>query len=216
MSENGDRPELPEGWEWSTLGDLCDKPQYGYTTKAAPDGTVQFLRTTDISKGSLNWDTVPYCAEEPKDVEKYRVKAGDILIARSGSVGLNWLLEGRVPDAVFASYLIRFRPKPGGIEPRFLRAFLQSPMYWSAIADRATGIGMTNVNAKKLATIPVPVPPLEEQQQIVSSVEGYLGSIAAADEFADFALEHGEDLRRAILHRAFSDSHGEVKSSEVV
>ena len=41
---------LPEGWKWKTLGEICSKPQYGWTTKANPEnGTVKLLRTTDIT-----------------------------------------------------------------------------------------------------------------------------------------------------------------------
>ncbi len=54
--ENG----LPPGWTVATIGLLCSKPQYGWTTKAQPvSGTVRLLRTTDISRGEIDWDSVP-------------------------------------------------------------------------------------------------------------------------------------------------------------
>jgi type I restriction enzyme S subunit len=105
--------DLPNGWTLSTLGEISTKPQYGWTTKANHEsGKVKLLRTTDITSGQINWATVPYCSKEPDDLDKYLLKPGDIVISRAGSVGVSYLLT-EIDNAVFASYLIRFRP----IEP---------------------------------------------------------------------------------------------------
>src|SRR6266576_2857433 len=101
---------LPNGWVSTTLGEICSKPQYGWTCKAAKYGRVKYVRTTDISGGKIDWDDVPFCAEIPDDVEKYRVRADDILVSRAGSVGVSYRITEVPFDAVFASYLIRFKP----------------------------------------------------------------------------------------------------------
>lgn len=100
--------ELPEGWGWTTLGKLSAKSQYGWTTKAKNKGRLHLLRTTDISSGRIDWNSVPFCEEEPEDVEKYLLKPGDIVISRAGSIGLSHLITEE-KKAIFASYLIRFR-----------------------------------------------------------------------------------------------------------
>ena len=79
--------ELPKGWIVVTLGEVCSKPQYGYTTKSCPEGRVQYLSTTDLSSGKVNWGTVPYCLTEPDKVDKYQLEHNDILISRAGAVG---------------------------------------------------------------------------------------------------------------------------------
>jgi len=82
---------LPEEWDLTTLGKICLKPQYGWTTKANHEkGRLKLLRTTDITSGVINWDTVPYCTDEPEDIKKYLVDSGDILISRAGSVGVSF------------------------------------------------------------------------------------------------------------------------------
>ena len=102
--------ELPKGWIVVTLGEVCSKPQYGYTTKSCPEGRVQYLRTTDLSSGKVNWGTVPYCLTEPDKVDKYQLEHNDIVISRAGSVGYHHLIKSPPNNAVFASYLIRFKP----------------------------------------------------------------------------------------------------------
>lgn len=162
--------DIPEGWGWSTLGDVSEKPQYGWTTKANhSDGELKLLRTTDITSGSVDWSSVPYCTEAPEDIEKYLVESGDILISRAGSVGVSFLIN-KPERAVFASYLIRFRPK-SDIDTKYFYYYLKSPAYWEAIGASKSGIAVPNVNASKLAQVPIPIAPPERQKGIVAEIE---------------------------------------------
>ena len=161
---------LPASWTLETLGSLCEKSQYGWTTKADKAGSgVKFLRTTDITPGVVDWSSAPYCVEAPSDLEKYLIKDGDILISRTGSIGVNYLVVKPEP-AVFASYLIRFRPKTS-ISTKYLKYYLQSPAYWQAINTGKKGIAVQNVNATMLSRIPIPVAPPAVQDEIVAELE---------------------------------------------
>lgn len=64
-------------WTTSTLGQVCDKAQYGWTTRAARVGSVKFLRTTDITGGPIDWESVPYCEEPPSDLDRFLLRDGD-------------------------------------------------------------------------------------------------------------------------------------------
>jgi len=46
--------DLPKGWTLTTLGEICSKPQYGWTSKASRQGKIKYLRTTDISDGKID------------------------------------------------------------------------------------------------------------------------------------------------------------------
>ncbi len=164
------KDKLPKGWEWSKLGEISAKSQYGWTTKANHEtGRLKLLRTTDITSGSIDWSSVPFCTEEPEDVEKYLVESGDILISRAGSVGVSFLIN-KPERAVFASYLIRFRPKHG-IDTKYFYYYLKSPAYWEAIGASKSGIAVPNVNASKLALVPIPLAPLDQQKHVVAEIE---------------------------------------------
>jgi len=114
---------LSRGWVWTKLGDICFGPQYGWTTSATTKGTLHLLRTTDITSGNIDWNSVPFCEKEPTEKEKYLLKDGDIVISRAGSVGCSYLIKNP-KNAVFASYLIRFKPL---IDKQYLAYFLKSP-----------------------------------------------------------------------------------------
>ena len=194
-----DTHSLPQGWVWTKLGDICKKSQYGWTTKATNEGNLHLLRTTDITSGSINWETVPFCSKEPENKEKYLLKDGDILISRAGSVGYSYLIQN--PDeAVFASYLIRF--KPINVNPRYLAFFLQSPDYWQAISEKKLGIAIPNVNATKLSDIDLPLPPLTEQQRIVAKVEELFTQLDAGVAELQQAIAKLGRYRQAVLKAA--------------
>ena len=190
---------IPETWTQATIGDVCSHPQYGYTTKAAKNGDLRLLRTTDITSGKISWETVPYCSENPDDPEAYLLEDGDIVVSRAGSIGVSHLVS-KPRKAVFASYLIRFRPF---IDRRFFRYFLGSPDYWAAIADKKLGVAVPNVNATKLKAIPVPVPPEREQTRIVAKIEELFSELDRGIESLETAREQLKVYRQAVLKHAF-------------
>ena len=196
MNATGD---VPETWARATIGDVCSPPQYGYTTKATNSGDLQLLRTTDITSGRISWATVPYCSVNPDDLERYILKDGDIVVSRAGSVGFSYLVT-KPQKAVFASYLIRFRPF---IDGRFLRYFLDSPGYWKNIADKKLGIAVPNVNATKLKAIPIPVPPAREQQRIVAKIEKLFSELDKGIDSLKTARAQLNVYRQAVLKHAF-------------
>lgn len=153
-----------------TLGELLDSTQYGYTASASENGTHKFLRITDIQGGKVDWNTVPYCDCERE--EKYLVKRGDILIARTGgTTGKSFIINEEAPsNAVFASYLIKLRTNENTLLPEYLNLFLNSYLYWSQIAEMKSGSAQPNVNANKLKELQIPYCDIEIQKEIVKSL----------------------------------------------
>ena len=150
--------EIPEGWKVKMLGDLTQKPQYGYTDSAKdePKGP-KFLRITDINKKAwIEWESVPYCDISEEDFEKYRLRKNDILIARMADPGHGCMIEVN-RNAVFASYLIRFRPLQER-HARFLQYWLRSEGYWLLVRERGAGTTRVSLNARVLGSFPLVVP----------------------------------------------------------
>ena len=147
--------EIPEGWVVKALGEVTRKPQYGYT-QSAKDEPIgpKFLRITDINKKSwVAWESVPHCEITVADFDKYRLHEGDILIARMADPGHGCMIEEE-QDAVFASYLIRFRPLQERYA-RFLQYWLRSDSYWELVRERGAGTTRISLNAKVLNGFPL-------------------------------------------------------------
>ena len=154
-SEFGD---IPEGWEIKTVGDLCIKPQYGYTASAQTEPVgPHFLRITDINKKAwVDWGSVPFCEITDANYQKYRLNKGDILIARMAAPGHGVMIE-EDQEAVFASYLIRFRLKTEWHQ-RFIQCWLRSANYWKLVSGRSAGTTRASLNAKVISGFPLIVP----------------------------------------------------------
>ena len=198
-------PELPERWCWATVDQIAPQIQYGHTASADPskqDGP-RFLRITDIQDGRVRWSAVPGCAVSEAEAQKYRLREGDIVFARTGATtGKSYLIEDH-PEAIFASYLIRVGLSDL-VQSRYVSAFFQSAPYWEQIEQGKRGIGQPNVNARVLAHVALPLPPFSEQAEIATR-------IASAEDLLTQALSHhlgncftaAFALRRSILTRAF-------------
>ena len=105
-----------------SFSDICSDVSYGYTESASikPIGP-KFLRITDIQGGTFEWDSVPFCPASDANLQRYCLAVGDIVIARTGnSTGENAQISEAPPPAVFASYLIRFRPDAKRVNPFYV------------------------------------------------------------------------------------------------
>jgi len=201
---------MKSNWQTKKLKEVSTKPQYGWTTKADKPGLnkVKLLRTTDITKKIVDWETVPTCTDEPSDISKYLLNEGDILISRAGSVGVSYLVQKEPPyKTVFASYLIRFRPTTN---PKYLKYYLDSPEYWNFITEKSSGIALKNVNASKLANLPVPIPEEDTQDKIVQTLDTLFSKIDAGEESLRQVEKMLEVYRQAVLRNAF-DKYDQYK-----
>ncbi len=152
-----------------SIGQITTTIQYGFTESATnvPVGP-KFLRITDIQNGEVNWDLVPYC--KCNDAEKYQLKKGDLVFARTGATTGKSYLIGECPEAVFASYLIRLRVKEN-VYPKYIYYFFQSEIYWSQIRSGITGSTQGGLNATKLGEFEIFLPDYKLQVEIAETLE---------------------------------------------
>lgn len=164
--------ELPRGWKYVRIRELLENIHYGYTASAVSSDTgVKFVRITDIQNNTVQWDNVPFCEIDKKKLESCKLRNNDILIARTGgTIGKSFLVRDVSEIAVFASYLIRMIPLEISNE-KYIKLFLETPMYWKQLIDKSQGTGQPNVNAVSLSELVIPIPPLEEQNRIVEKAD---------------------------------------------
>ena len=194
--------ELPE-WEEKKLNEIIYNIKYGYTSKSFSHGEIKYLRITDIQNGKVSWETVPFCQIEKNVIKKYLLEKNDIVFARTGATtGKSFLIKD-CPPSVFASYLIRIKPNTNIVSAEYLYFFFQTEYYWLQINENVAGIAQPNCNAQKLSNILIPLPPLEEQHEIVRRVEKLFALADSIEEKYKKAYERLEKLEQAILARAF-------------
>jgi type I restriction enzyme S subunit len=189
-------------WAETTLADVSADVAYGYTESASDEKVgPRFLRITDIQNGVVDWNTVPYCPISESDHRKYRLHPGDIVVARTGnSTGENYLYRGNV-DAVYASYLIRFRVNQRAADPAFVWYNMRTQRWQDFINSSKTGSAQAGANAKVLGLFPLTLPPLAEQRAIAA----VLGALDDKIELNRRMNETLEAMARALFQSWFVD-----------
>ena len=173
--------EVPESWEWTTIGEIASSILYGVSESAKEIGQYKLLRITDIQNNKVNWETVPFTDYDKNKAAAYLLTDGDILFARTGAtVGKSYLVEGLKDSAIYASYLIRVQTS-SVILPAYIKFFFESGFYWEQISFNSVGIGQPNVNGTTLAALTIPIPPYREQLRIVEEAKKWLMVIDGLD-----------------------------------
>lgn len=186
--------DLPDGWEWTRLGNLSSSIQYGLSNTAEAQGTHRLLRITDIQDGKVNWSNVPFTTLN--NAETYLLKKDDIVFARTGAtVGKSFLINELPFESVYASYLIRIRLFDG-MSPSYLYQFFNSHCYWEQITDKSVGVGQPNCNGTSLKELFIPLPSLNEQKRIVSAANALL-EYASIIESEKASLQEIIDLTKS-------------------
>lgn len=162
--------EIPVHWRLATVEDVTSICQYGLSIPLNESGQYPILRMMNYDDGRIIANDLKYVDLDDADFNSFKVHKGDILFNRTnsadlvGKVGI-FDLEG---DYVFASYLVRLRADEDQILPDFLNYYLNSGLGQRRLLAYATpGVSQTNISAGNLKKVLVPLPPMEEQKQIV-------------------------------------------------
>ena len=168
--------ELPTGWAWSKLGDLCTKTGSGSTPSGGKDAYVlsgvPFLRSQNVYDEGLRLDGVAFISESTQErMSSTTVKPGDLLLnITGGSIGRCAV----VPDSFVLGNInqhvaiIRLALLESG---RFLHSVICSDYFQKHILGNQTGAGREGLPKNRMDEILIPVPPLAEQHRIVSKVD---------------------------------------------
>jgi len=157
--------EVPDGWEWARMISITDDLPYGTAKKSNPQGRVAVLRMGNIQSGEIDYGDLVFTSDE-EDIRRYILQPNDLLFNRTNSaewVGKTAIYRGDIP-CIYAGYLIRVRPH---INAEFLNAVMNSGYakdYCNLV--KTDGVNQSNINAQKLGSFLIPIPPMHEQFRI--------------------------------------------------
>jgi type I restriction enzyme S subunit len=156
-----------------------------------------------------DWGNIEFCdpprlALNANELERLRLDDGDLIVTRTGAtIGKCAIYEDRLGPALPSAYLIRFRLHKDQAVPRFILLFLLSPLGQAALWQAATATAQPNVNAKSIALIPLALPPLEEQWEIVRRATKLLSTVDPLLARIDDGSRAIKRTSQAILVKAF-------------
>jgi len=167
---------VPKHWQIKPLKYLLARPlAYGANESAQFDdpSLPRYIRITDLTDdGCLKADTFKSLPWDQAD--GYILSHGDVLLARSGAtVGKSYLYKDTDGVACFAGYLIQARCNTEMMLPEYLYAYLQSHCYWEYIRGSNIQSTIQNVSADKYNNMTMPVPPKQEQLDIIRAIDSH-------------------------------------------
>lgn len=183
--------------------------EYGFTQSASEDAIgPKFLRITDMVTGAIDWSTVPYCDIADDKLEKYLLKAGDIVVARTGaSAGSAAMIGYDAPKSVFASFLVRVNPLEESMKS-YIGATLVSKEFFGFVQSNASGSAQPQANPPLLGQFEIMIPCEEGMASFNRRVEPLLRLKSSIAE----EKMHLTELRDALLPRLMS---GKIDVSKV-
>ena len=135
---------------------------------------IPILRMNNLLNGSIVLEDLKYFSPKGKELDDFILNKGDVLFNRTNSfelVGKVGLFDADLKCS-FASYLIRLKTNRDLLDPRFLNYYLNSSIGLRKIRKyRTPGVSQSNINASYLKNVPIPMPKIEFQKELMDKIE---------------------------------------------
>ena len=194
--------------EFMRIGDICDILN-GYAFKSSKyvaDG-IRVIRITNVQKGFVE-DTNPqyYPVSEQREIEKYMLCEGDLLMSLTGNVGRVGLLSAEMLPAALNQRVacIRIR-NPAVIYKPFLFHLLNSDYFENKCILASQGVAQKNMSTEWLKEYPIPSFSMDKQMEIASIFD-------KIDDLIARRKEQVRNMDQAVKSR-FIELFGDLKTN---
>jgi type I restriction enzyme S subunit len=172
-----------------------------------------YIRVTDFENLSVNQDKLKYISNETHNqIKRYIISSSDVYISIAGSIGLT----GCIPENLNNANLTENAAKITNLKDVnkwYLAYYLNSPVAKDIIKFSTIGNTQPKLALFRIEQIPIPLPSLDEQAQIVKEIESRLSVCDAVEQQIKDSLSQAEALRQSILKKAFE---GKLLSEEEI
>ncbi len=200
---------LPKGWEIKRLEDAVEF-QRGLTYSKKDevdfsDNIVLRSNNVDLIKNELDFTELKYINPAIEVQESKKVKKGSLLICTANGskshLGKVALIDDDYNYA-FGGFMGQVTPKEK-LDSKFLFYLMTSDNYKKFINELSDGANINNLKFSDLGQFEIPLPPLPEQQRIVSILDEAFAAIAKAKANAEQNLKNAKELFESYLQGVF-------------
>ena len=180
--DNAHYTQLPSGWAYSRLGDIC-KLKNGYAFKSGLYSTqgVRIIRIANVQDGYIEDDAPQYYDfDKMKGLDSFLLSDGDLLMSLTGNVGRVCFITKKFLPAALNQRVACVRNNEVPINKEYLYHLFQSEKFVKDCKNSGKGVAQQNISTEWLKEYIVPLPPLLEQDRIVTLIKGiysYLDTI---------------------------------------
>jgi type I restriction enzyme, S subunit len=197
--------EIPAHWGGVNLRYLSTKFGSGITPRGGAqvyqEEGVPFLRSQNIHFDGLRLDKVAYIAEDlHSQLSSTHVRPYDILLNITGaSIGRVCTIPSSFLEGNVNQHVCIIRPKLELIAAEYLSLFLSTPIMQHQIYIASNGASREGLSLKEIKDFYIFLPPLEEQQQIVNTLESQLSELRALSAQANYQIELIREYRTRLI-----------------
>lgn len=199
-----DLPELQQGWVWASLSQVgwLDRGRSKHRPRNAPHlygGSYPFVQTGDIRYSDTFLSEVETSYSEAGLAQSRLWPAGTMCITIAANIGKTAILA---MEACFPDSVVGLLAASNEVSIRYVEYFMRSAQ--QKLEDEAPATAQKNINLEILEKVVIPVPPIQEQQQIVKLLDDLMGAARENDRAIDFSLKQSTAQRQNLLRAAFS------------
>ena len=164
----------PKDWRVQSLGEVAEV-QTGLAmgkTDLRDPVTVPYLRVANVQDGYLDLSEVKRIRVERSEIERYRLRPGDVLLTEGGDLdklGRGSIWHGQIDPCLHQNHVFAARTRADVLRPEFLTLVTASSYgrgYFLGCAKRTTNLA--SINSTQLKQFPVLLPPIGEQDALIA------------------------------------------------
>ncbi|EEZ6203284.1 restriction endonuclease subunit S [Escherichia coli] len=202
ISEEEKPFELPEGWEWVALQEICSL-ENGDRSKNYPNKStlvetgIPFVNAGHLENGNIRQEDMTFITPEHFSILRSgKFLDGDILFCLRGSLGKSAIVQN-LSGAIASSLVIVRVFKP--TFNKYIHLYFDAPLSYDFINKYDNGTAQPNLAATDLARFLVPLPPLDEQSRIVNKITELMSLCDQLEQQSLTTLDAHQQLVETLL-----------------
>ena len=210
--------KLPDSWVWVRLENLCEVKGGKRIPKGEEFSNEKtknvYLRVSDFNNYSINQDKLKYISDDlAEKLKNYKISTEDLYLSIAGTIGKIGIIPYELDKSFLTENAVKLTNLSNATNNKFLLNCFKTNFIQNLINDSITSSGQPKLAIFRIENFSIPLPPLEEQQEIVRVLDEVLENENKVKELLELE-ERIDILEKSILHKAFKGELGTQNSSD--
>lgn len=210
--------KLPDSWVWVRLNNLCDVKGGKRIPKGEEFSNEKtknvYLRVTDFDNYSINQSKLKYISDDlAEKLKNYKISTEDLYLSIAGTIGKVGIIPYELDKSFLTENAVKLTNLSNTTDNKFLLNCLKTNFIQNLISNSITSSGQPKLAIFRIENFFIPLPPLEEQQEIVRVLDEVLENENKVKELLELE-ERIDILEKSILHKAFKGELGTQNSND--